>query len=256
MICPNCGIKIPGDSEFCQYCGKKIEQTPSVLDDASSENNGCLQVNIAFSDSSSKEVNENSKDSVIEHLRRKSLSKKWLVTMICLSLLFLGLIGLNVYQYITGRDNIVKVSELTKTVDNLNSTIIEKDNQIKSKDSKIASLTNAAESFQDIIDTVEYGNLGYASSNFHSSESIIVVGENEQNRNFTLTAYWSNGGNVSVDYDWYSGRYSPSAYVNFTQDSWNTSVTMSIEPKHSGVVVVTFSNDVDSQTFDVIIIVE
>lgn len=194
-----------------------------------------------------KEGNAKDKGSIIEHLKQK-LSKKWLATAVCLSIVFLGLIALNVYQYIT-------VSELTETVDNLNSTISEKDKQIKSKDSKISSLTDDAENFQNIVDAAEHGSLGYASNNFHSSESIIVVGENEQNRHITLTAYWSNGGNVSVDYNWYSGEYSPSAYVDFDQDSWSTTTTMSIEPRHAGVVVVTFSNDVDSRTFDVIIVV-
>ncbi len=251
MICQKCGMKIPDDSEFCQYCGEKVqvqvEQTPSAINNATQGNSNCSQATTVVSEPQMKECSAKDKCSIIEYLRQKP-SRKWLATVACLSIVFLGLIALNVNQHIT-------VIELTETVDNLNSTISEKDKQIKSKDSKITSLTDDAESFQNIVDAVEDGSLGYASNNFRSSESIIVVGENDQNRHFTLTAYWSNGGNVSVEYDWYSDEYSPSAYVDFDQDSWSTSTTMSIEPMHSGVVVVTFSNDVDSQTFDVIIVV-
>lgn len=46
------------------------------------------------------------------------------------------------------------------------------------------------------------------------------------------------------------------AYVDFDQNRWTTSTKMTIQPNHSGVTVVTFSNDVNRQTFDVIIIVE
>ena len=30
MKCEKCGMLLPDDSEFCQYCGEKIEQTTSM----------------------------------------------------------------------------------------------------------------------------------------------------------------------------------------------------------------------------------
>ena len=76
-----------------------------------------------------------------------------------------------------------------------------------------------------------------------------MVDKSETNRKFTLTANWTNGGTVSVDY---SGL---SAFVSFDNDSWTTSTKMTIEPWREGVTAVTFSNNVDSKTFKVIIIV-
>ena len=37
MKCYNCGLFLPDDSEFCQYCGKKIETEISIQKNAVEE---------------------------------------------------------------------------------------------------------------------------------------------------------------------------------------------------------------------------
>ena len=49
-----------------------------------------------------------------------------------------------------------------------------------------------SENYQAILDALSDGNIGYAASNFRSSDSIIVVGKDETNKKFTLTANWPN----------------------------------------------------------------
>ena len=115
--------------------------------------------------------------------------------------------------------------------------------------SQIADLEEKSGYFDTICKELSTGNIGYAASNFKASESVIVVDKNETNRKFTLTANWTNGGTVSTDYSGYS------AWVNFDNDSWTTSTKMTIEPWQEGVTAVTFSNDVDSKTFKILIIV-
>lgn len=271
MICPNCGLQLPDDSEFCQYCGSKIsvpaEQVTPVVEIDTPEQNTIPKSLPIVTVSESPNVHENGNNEPLNATSsEKKAPKKWIVSVICLSVLLLALAGLNVYQYLSAQRNEAKaaelsaaISELDSKIKRLNSTISEKDIQIKNKNSdittlnkKVSSLTDDADKYEAIVDAVKYGNLGYAASNFQSSECVIVVGQNEKNRKFTLTANWSNGGTVSVDYD----TYSPAAYVNFDQDSWTTSTKITIQPKHSGVTVVTFSNNVNRQTFDVIIIVE
>lgn len=277
MICPNCGMKLPEDSEFCQYCGSKLslpdENTLSVeetiVQQTIVEPSTTPMAEVLESDNTqdrSNETSETPQDS-------KRSSNKWKKAAIGLSVLLLFLAGLNAYQYMSSQENKNKVHELSGTItelnsqienlntqiDDLNSTISKKTTQIKDKDSEIASINSKkffaeqdAEKYKSIVQAVKQGNLGYAASNFHSSESIIVVGENEKNRKFTLTANWSNGGTVSIDYD----SLRPSAYVDFDQDEWSTSTKMSVTPSKAGVTVVTFSNDVNRQSFNMIIIVE
>lgn len=271
MICPNCGMQLPDDSEFCQYCGSKatapVEPVQPIVEIVPSAQSAIQKAvpAVEISDSLSEHQNE-SNTQQIEARDQKKDSKKSVVLAICLAVLLLVSGGLNIYQYMSAQANVAKVSEMSGTIadqagqiESLNSTISDKDTQIKNKSTeitnlknKVSSLENDAENYDTLISAIKYGNLGYASSNFQSSESVIVVGRNEKNRKFTLTAHWSNGGNVSVDYD----TYLPAAYVDFDQNSWSTSTKMTIEPRHSGITVVTFSNDVNRQTFDVIIIVE
>lgn len=250
MICPKCGMQLPNDSEFCQYCGTKVT-TPvepvqpivEIVPPAQSAIQKTLPA-VEISDSLSEHQNKSNTHQIEASIQKKD-SKKSVVLAICLTALLFVSGGLNIYQSVQ--------------IENLNSTISDKDTQIKNKrteitnlKNKVSSLEDDAENYDTLISAIKYGKLGYASSNFQSSESVIVVGRNEKNREFTLTAYWSNGGNVSVDYD----TYLPAAYVDFDQNSWSISTKMTIEPRHSGITVVTFSNDVNRQTFDVIIIVE
>ena len=104
--------------------------------------------------------------------------------------------------------------------------------------------------FTDIVNGTRYGNIGYAASNFFASDSVIVVSKGEFNKKFNLTAYWSNGGSVIVSYS------SDAAKVSFDNESWSKSTEMTVIPREVGVTVVTFSNNVDSKSFKILIVVE
>lgn len=193
----------------------------------------------------SKDPNET--DSPI--IQNNKASKKWIAATICLLVMVLVLSGLNIYQLTKGK-------ELTKKITDLNATIKNKNDLIADRYLDIYDLRSQNQTLRSINSTIinaaTNGKLGYASNSFRASESIIVVGKNEKNRKFTLTANWANGGTVSVRYN----SWSPSAYVDFDKNSWTTSTKMTIDPRKTGITVVTFSNSVNSQTFNVIIIVE
>ena len=110
-----------------------------------------------------------------------------------------------------------------------------------------------AEELEWLIDEIDCYNLGYASDHFYSDESVIVVQRHEMDRQFYLTAHWYDGGLVELDYDSFDNL--PSAEVDFDQDTWNRYTSMTITPHRTGITSVTFSNDVDRETFKVVIIV-
>ena len=171
------------------------------------------------------------------------------VPIVLLSVLLIGSIGLNVMQYLQGQEASETVAAQTTQIEELEKEVSTQKSTISSQKSQIADLEEKSGYFYTICKELSTGNIGYAASNFKASESVIVVDKNETNRKFTLTANWTNGGTVSTDYSGYS------AWVNFDNDSWTTSTKMTIEPWQEGVTAVTFSNDVDSKTFKILIIV-
>lgn len=171
------------------------------------------------------------------------------VPIVLLSVLLIGSIGLNVMQYLQGQEASETVAVQTTQIEELEKEVSTQKSTISSQKSQIADLEEKGGYFDTICKELSTGNIGYAASNFKASESVIVVDKNETNRKFTLTANWTNGGTVSTDYSGYS------AWVNFDNDSWTTSTKMTIEPWQEGVTAVTFSNDVDSKTFKILIIV-
>lgn len=170
-----------------------------------------------------------------------------------ISILAIACICVAVYQNIVLRQQLddikAEISELNSTISDQKDTIAEQKKTISSQKTTISSLTKKAGYYDDICDELSSGDIGFAANNFKSDQSVIVVRKNEKNRKFTLTANWSSGGNVSVDYSSYA------AYVEFDNESWYTSTTMTVVPQSVGVTVVTFTNDVTSDRFKVLIIV-
>lgn len=164
------------------------------------------------------------------------------IPTILVTLAIVLLAGLNVFQFWKGRES-------SGTIDHLEAQIASHEKTISRLSEEKASLSLKARYYDDICSELSSGNLGYAASNFQSSESVIVLSKNETNRKFTLTAHWGSGGTVHCDYS------SHAAMLSFDNDSWSYSTTITINPKRPGVTAVTFSNSADSKTFKVLIIV-
>ena len=277
MFCNKCNHSLPEDSEFCQYCGNKIEtliqeieveevfadETTEtievVLPDLESEVPEVLDENAKIQiEGTVKNLNENKKEKQVKNRFCKfcggkidAQSKKCsgcgkqyfkgikfnrsLTTVWILSAVIFTSIIINIVQF-------VKLENLTETVES-------QINTINWQRGKMDLLNKKNDDYDTICKELSSGTIGYASNNFRSSESIIVVDKDETDRKFTLTANWTKGGTV---YPSYSGN---SARVSFDTNTWTTSTKMTIEPECEGVTVVEFSNNVDSKTFKMIIIV-
>lgn len=321
MTCQKCGMTLPDDSEFCQYCGAPVEPSPipEQIEPSNSETACNSTPNISEPQSPSESPVEDKRSIVSSKTKgiknrsavtaaqstdknltqeQKKKRAKYIAVILIVSISIVALAALNILQYIshqgsqkrlaekdhsiveltaaneeltkinseqeeklqaqqiTIEDQSTKLSEKDKELSQKNKEISDKDKKISSQEStintqknKISSLETKAEYFSSISTALKSGNIGYAASNFNCSQSIILVKKGETKK-ITLTANWSNGGTVSLSYSNYA------AYVDFDQSNWSYSTTLSITGNSTGVSVVTFSNDVNSKTFKIIIIVE
>lgn len=253
LVCPHCNSKLPFDSDFCQYCGKKV--TTSVSSTAAET--------IPLVKNTPKVVPSHSDTLTTSNRSNTNVTSKTGKGRILISLiLIVGIlsIALNVFQYVSYKNTIATVEEQLKTADGAIKTLEKevasqkrsvelKQKSIDAQKQKITALEKKANNFDDIVSGMQFGNTGYAASNFFANDSVIVVRKNETNRKFKLTANWSSGGTVYVDYS------SNAAVVSFDNDEWSTSTQMTVHPLSEGVTIATFSNSVNSKTFKVLIIV-
>lgn len=149
----------------------------------------------------------------------------------------------------TKRTNAGTISTLKANVNSNEATIQRLNNQIELLRMQVDNMQDKVSFYDEIVVGMKSGNAGYAASNFFAHDSVIVVSKSDTSRKFTLTANWSNGGTVKVNYT------SDAAWVTFDDDEWYTSTKITVHPRHEGVTVVTFSNSVDTKTFKVLIIV-
>lgn len=92
-------------------------------------------------------------------------------------------------------------------------------------------------------------NAGYASDQFYASKSVLILSLTGEAQSFSLTTGFSGNGKYSLR------TSNNSASVSFTEDSWHGSTTIRVAPRSTGATFITFSNNLNSQTFRVLVIV-
>lgn len=187
--------------------------------------------------------------------RRQLHAKTW-VPLVVLSLLLVLSVGFNVTQYLRDRQaagstevQAARILELEEALASQKDSASFQESIIASHKRTISELRGKASYFDIICMEFRYGKVGYASESFRASESVILVDKDEKGRKFELTANWDEGGTVFAECSNYA------AAISFDEDTWETSVQITIEPKYEGVTVATFRNDMNSETFSVLIIV-
>lgn len=255
MNCQKCGYSLPEDSLFCPNCGTKIEIPAPAPAPAPTP----------------------------EKTPKKKSSAGKVIAVILLCLVCAASMGLNAYQYITGnaekndltsqlkamtknaKDLQDDVEDLQKDVDrqsetirDLNESIAEKDETILTQEASITALQDdladaqkRADAFDLICNELRDQNVGYGSSYYYAGTGILIMDKWNSDQFFVI-ADWDSAVTVSLKEstgvvdakwgdDWYGDNDTIDVYVT------STGVT--------GVDIITFTNDVDSKTFKVLVIV-
>ena len=253
VVCPKCKQELPKDSQFCHFCGANLKNamTSTSVSQAAdvtskmqvtAQNNG---VSERFHQARESDVRTN-KPQVTTYQQASKGDKTYKVLLWVLVVLVAACLGVALYQNFSMRN---QLDTLLVENNELKNTVSEQKTTISKNLTKISNLQKKADNFDDICESLQYANIGTAAYNFKADESIIVVRKNETDRKFTLTAHWGSGGTVSVAYS------SNAASLDFDKDSWSSTVKMTVNPRSVGATVVTFSNDVNSDKFKILIIV-
>ena len=209
--------------------------------------------------------------------KKQYFRPKTAIPIFVLSFVVLVLAGLNIWQFLLGQQASKNIKGLNNDIASLKSSMLSLDatvtslnSEIAKKDEKISDLNNnvaskqrqinslnqqidnlkvPAEEYESICKELKNSNIGYGAYNFNVDKSVIVLRKSDTSKKITLTAYWTYGGSVSVSYSNFNAR------LTFDNHNWTYSTTMTVSPKYTGATVATFSNNVDSNTFKVLIIV-
>ncbi len=232
MRCIQCNQILPDDSTFCQYCGEKIEvenfATQAVVKGTFCKNCGSL-------------VDEKTKK--CSGCGKQYFNARRNVPLAAMVVILIASVLLNVYLYGQNLSLSTQTEELEERVASTSSELAEQ------KDIT-ASVQKKAQYYDDILKALRTGSIGRASASFSASDSVILINKGTIGRKFTLNTTWSEGGGtIAVDH---SGT---SASVSFDNTSWYDSTTLTVVPKHEGITAVTFSNDLNPDTFTILIIV-
>lgn len=285
MKCEKCGMKLPNDSEFCQYCGKPIRADDNEHIFSESENKQLpieeAPINMGESEEIKNDIipaeeeplkkeHQHKKSNerpvryckkcggMLEQKTRKCLScgaqpiikkHRALIPITALSIIAAVLLGLCIYQFVCDNGNSEKIATLESRVNLLQSQGLVNSKTISDLRDKNTILQEKSDSFDSVCNYGAIGSFGYAADHFHANTGLVVMTEGST-KAITLTAHWSNGG--SVDYEYYGS----SALISFDTDSWHTSTTATIHAYSKGVTRVYFTNDVDNYSFSIIVIVK
>lgn len=246
MNCPACGMDVPDSSHICPYCetilsednnSQNINSPPSDIpeNDRSKKRSlapiimlasACvLLIGICISLSNSREAEISAKNRELAILRQsgESLSQ----------------------QILELNEKIGILNEEVAALEDEKNSLTQKISDLSTENSALLSL--GPYYYDQLYTEFSSGNIGYASDTYYADEGIVYMSSYETERTITITAqkynttlFWRRTlGNAEMDWnDWIGST---------------TSVT--ITSNGTGVSSFTFTNDKDSDTFKIIVVV-
>lgn len=257
MYCIKCGKQLQDGTKFCIFCGSKQEEAAPAYTSPAPE-----------TPEPSAPVYEPPKAPVFESAPpkfeaappvnpeppQKKKGKGALIASIILGILALALLALNAYQYfVMGADVKDDLKNAEKDLKAAQTELSDlKDDYAdleEDYDELMDSAGNAAETFAKICDYGDGNVIGFGSNEFYAHRSVIVMAEG-QKEYFTITCGYSSNVTASLDID-----DDDVIDANFS-GSWSGDDTdVNVEALEAGVSLITFTNDVNNDTFAVLVIV-
>ena len=145
--------------------------------------------------------------------------------------------------------NELTAEDAVKQLQEENAVLIEKVASLEGASGDAASLKAKADRYDALIDfySTERPNVG--SNKFFADVPVVVMRVNDAPAAFHITADY--GQQVSVNIV----SYKNVAKASWTEGQWNKTTEVMVTPVAPGATVVTFNNDLNSDTFRVLIIV-
>lgn len=246
--CPVCGEPNPADSKFCFTCGRQL--------DAPTMNEADMNPEPLFLP----EVPKKPKKNVVG-----------IVITAIIAALLLGACGYLVFDDITLRNQLktanatietqeknisTKDAQITqlqdqsvkdqKAIEDLNTAVAEKDAAVAEKDAAIAELEIPAGYIDQILQNTVTGK---NEKTFYVDDNIVVLKKGETAK-LTLYTDWENGGITNINYT------TDAAKIVFDSEFYEgDTTTLTVTTNRVGATLATFTNTVDSSTFQVLVIV-
>lgn len=221
MQCPNCKQPLPDDSIFCQYCGAMLDADAQT----------------ACPDAGQRETMTTPEIGSRKRAPRKRERERKVPRFLfpVLALIFC----------------ISTVASLAWGIQTTSAL----ETQLAQKTEKVDQLLATAGMYQKLKVALTYSTYGYASNNFRVDEGIVVLDKNDACKFITLTANFGTDVTISTD------RSGSGADISFTEDKWYGSTTLlrverktSLSSVDTIVTTVTFTNNVNQQTFRVLVV--
>lgn len=130
----------------------------------------------------------------------------------------------------------------------LREQLAEKDTQILQQQAEIDDMEEKCKDY-DAICALNNANIGYISKEFHVTKGLVVLKKSDVGKQITLTTKWYGYASIGVNYTGTSAR------LEFDNNQWKGSTTMTIVPYHTGTTVAEFYNTLNSERFKVVLVV-
>lgn len=120
--------------------------------------------------------------------------------------------------------------------------------QVEAQQTQIEEMRSKTESY-DKICSLKNASIGHISNEFRVTKGTVVLSKHDKGKQITLTTDWLDGATISTNLE------GTSASLDFDNNTWYEKTTMTIVPHHEGVTIVTFTNDLNSESFKVLLVV-
>ena len=241
ITCSECGAMMPAISKFCTSCGAKAPQSAAPAAPAAPAAEPAAP---AAEPAAAPEKQKKAK------AKAEKSGKKVRLLPVLAVLLILGLSGLLVMQFI-GQKNDAESYEAR--IHALQADVDSKNEELNNIMETVSSLQADADAISNEFYTVE-NRLRYADSGvhaFHASSPIVVM---------SLSRGDIGRVTLTTDYDdfcttWYE-QDTNACTMEYASDSWEGStVDLLFYPQYEGATLFTFTNDLGSDSFDVLAVV-